>query len=588
MIDSIISRSLRIIAATTQVIVAIVLLSSETNAQGLKSTPPRYDNPSHSREPAEVLKSIDDLMHERLDRENLKFGSNLTPELIRLEANYVRTDAPTGEVVLHEASFNLQPRYMSFSPQGRRQTDTSKSSAQSVMYFSGSARTPLSLPLVSNLSNVLSGEDASYIVYIGVLPLPRTSASSSKDSLRFYCILERAIESNRSDADPVRFERYAKEFSVKIGDPIRLRLENTPPDRQAYIVRLDDNQTLNFFEDFARHFKEDIILNGERLNFSLGKATVSPRSSRLSIPYTIAYPSHIKLDLLSVVDPAHPLTLVDSVVPPADYLAEHDMKAFQNGTYRYHLLITEIGSGKTIFDETKNVDKSQALLVGSAVPIAGSDTLEVGGKKVNAMKMLKELSSAYQMERTRTERLDATLQQVKGEKEELKKIVEANTESTISGIRVRAGLGFGHITGTSVFVGVESAMPALTLDLSFGVLYSSSVPYLSYEQPSNFSQIFQSPKSLGLQIGWAPISLFGGVVSPVVRIGYYGIYSAVTANTPTGIHSAAIISPEIGITSTPGGIGSDFGFDVTFGPAFGLGINKPAEFGVSAKFYFRF
>src|SRR5207249_840038 len=126
---------------------------------------------------------------------------------------------------------------------GGRHTDSVNTSNQSVMYFSGSARTPLALPLVSNLSKVLSGDEASYSVYLGILPLPRP-ADAKNDSIRYYVIIERAIESNRSENEK-KFERYAKEFTARPGEPIRLRLENTPPDNQVYIIKLDDNQTLN-------------------------------------------------------------------------------------------------------------------------------------------------------------------------------------------------------------------------------------------------------------------------------------------------------------------------------------------------------
>jgi hypothetical protein len=40
--------------------------------------------------------------------------------------------------------------------------------------------------------------------------------------------------------------------------------------------------------------------------------------------------------------------------------------------------------------------------------------------------------------------------------------------------------------------------------------------------------------------------------------------------------------------STPGGSGSNFGFDFTIGPSFGLGIDEPAELDIQAKFYLRF
>src|SRR5579871_4944936 len=154
-------RSRLQVAASMLVLVAIGMFSpSVLRSQSLHAIT-KIDRPTHSSDPASLLQSIDDLMHERLDRERAKYGKNLVPAFIRLEANYVRTDEPTGEVVLHEASFSLHPRYMAYSPAGRPMVDSVLSDAarRPVMYFIGSARTPLSLPLVSNLSKVLSGEE---------------------------------------------------------------------------------------------------------------------------------------------------------------------------------------------------------------------------------------------------------------------------------------------------------------------------------------------------------------------------------------------------------------------------------------------
>ena len=99
-------------------LVAFVMFGARSSiAQPVQDSPQRFDAPSRVKTPQEYIKSIDDLMHERLEQERAKYGPEvqptLTPEILRLEANYVRTDAPTGEVVLHEASFHLEPRYMS-------------------------------------------------------------------------------------------------------------------------------------------------------------------------------------------------------------------------------------------------------------------------------------------------------------------------------------------------------------------------------------------------------------------------------------------------------------------------------------------
>ncbi|MEP7234862.1 MAG: hypothetical protein ABI778_06160 [Ignavibacteriota bacterium] len=575
-------------ASIISILVAFVAFVgvSAVRAQPSLDSPHKYDIPVRPQKPSEYIKTIDDLMHDRLEVERRKYGANISPELLRVEADYIRTDAPTGENVLHEATFHLEPRYMSFTAEGRDKTDTMNTSPQSVMYFVGSARTPLALPLVSNLSKVLSGDEASYTVFLGILPLPKPPGSHS-DSINYYVIIERAIESNKSESES-KFERYSKEFSARPGDPIRLRLDNTPPDRQQVIVKIEDNAALNFYEDFARHFNEDLILNADRLQFQLRKADLSTLSSRLSIPYSVARTSAIKVELLSVVDPAHPLVLVDSVMRPADYLAEHDMKPYPNGTYQYRVTAKEIGSGTVLFTETKSFEKMSPMMVGGAVDIAKADTVEVGGKKESARKALQDLNLAYNVEKIKTERLSAERDMAQREKDDLQKKVQAQQGNVIAGLRYRIGVGLFSVgSGYNVFVGVESTVPSLTLDLSYGLLYSTSVPYLSYDSPSNFSQIFSSPKSIGLQIGWSPISLLDGVIQPVVRLGYYGIYSAQSAATATGIHSATLFAPSVGIMTTPGGVGTALGADLTIGPIFGLGISSPAQVDIQFKIYYR-
>src|SRR5437764_11190517 len=90
----------------------LFLAASRSHAQA-QNTP--FDAPEHAKPPQEYVKSIDDLMHDRLEEERAKFGDRLAPEYLKLEANYIRTDAPTGEIVMHEASFHLEPRYMTMN-----------------------------------------------------------------------------------------------------------------------------------------------------------------------------------------------------------------------------------------------------------------------------------------------------------------------------------------------------------------------------------------------------------------------------------------------------------------------------------------
>jgi hypothetical protein len=229
------------------------------------------------------------------------------------------------------------------------------------------------------------------------------------------------------------------------------------------------------------------------------------------------------------------------------------------------------------------------MIVGGAVDIAKADTVEVGGKRESSQKILQNLNLAKTIAETKVEQLTASLNMERSNNGELQKRVDAEQGKVIAGLQYRVGMGFlGVSSGINLFIGVESKVPSLTLDLSYGLLYSSSVPYLAYESPQNFSQIFTSPKSLGLQIGWSPISIFNGAVQPIVRLGYYGIYSAETTSTKGGIHSATLFAPSAGFMTTPGGIGTSWGIDLTIGPIFGLGIPAPAQIDLQMKFYYRF
>ena len=178
--------------------------------------------------------------------------------------------------------------------------------------------------MVSNLSKTLSGDEASYTVNIGILPLPDLASS---DSMRYFVIIERVIESNHTD-NSVRLERFHKEFAAKVGEPVFLRLTDERPAKGEYIVQLESGKVLDFYDDFSRFIEEHIILKSDQLSFNLGSQNISDISGRLSIPYSVAKTCEAKVQLLSVVDTAHPLTIVDTLREPADYLAEVDMSKF--------------------------------------------------------------------------------------------------------------------------------------------------------------------------------------------------------------------------------------------------------------------
>jgi hypothetical protein len=212
--------------------------------------------------------------------------------------------------------------------------------------------------------------------------------------------------------------------------------------------------------------------------------------------------------------------------------------------------------------------------------------LILGGKKEDAKALFNRMNIALNEERVKTERLDATLTRVNSEKKTLEDIVNANKRSSIAGLRMRSGLGFGPSSGTNLFIGIESASPNLALDLSFGVSYWSTPPFLVYTQPQNVSRILSGPKSLGLQLSYVFAKPFGGLIEPMAGLGYFGTWSNTTEQNV--IKSATIIVPSVGIASEPGGENSSFGLSLNIGEAIGLGVGQSALLDVSGKFYVRF
>ncbi len=527
--------------------------------------------------------SIDDLMHNRLNAELKKYGDGLRPEIVHMEANYVRTSGSSGEDVLFEASFHLEPRYMSISPEGRKRTTDSMAGDQPIMYFLGSARTPLALPVVSNLSKTLKSDAASYTVNVGILPLPMHKGSPP-DSITYYVIIERSMQSNTSDAE-VKLERFDKEFTQKAEEPVRLELENAPPERRGRILQLEDGTFLDFYEDFARFFTEHIFLASDRLKYAVGKPAISPISQQLSIPYTVGANSNVRIQLLSVVDPEHPLTILDTVKQPASYLAEWSLRSFANGPYKARIIASEIGSGRQLFADTISFTKSSPVLIESPQQI-GEDTLKIGGRKSNMAELLRNTTFALEAERVRSTRLDATLNDTKKEKQTLLDLVNATQRNSIAGLHIRVGFGSGPSAATNLFLGVESSTPDLAFDISFGLAYWSAIPYLSYTQAPNVSQIFTSPKSLGLQLSWIPAKPFGGAIEPLLSVGYYGIWS--TPVHTTDLRSATLLVPAVGFATDFGSSGTGFGASLSVGEAIGLGVKEPALLDVSGKLYWRF
>jgi len=527
--------------------------------------------------------SIEDLIKDRIDKEWKERGTNLSPELIRAEADYARMSSSSRDM-LYEASFHLKPRYYSHGSTG---PDTSSKSyaQQPVMYYIGSARTPLALPMVSNLSKALSGDEASYTINIGVLPLPMPSGAP--DSMRYFVVIERAIESNHTD-NSVSLERFSKEFSSKVSEPVFLRLANEPLSKGAYIVKLEDNSVLDFYDDFSRFIEEHIILKGDTLAFKLGHETISDVSDRLSIPYSVSRTCNAKVELLSVVDTEHAMTIIDTVRDPADYLAEVDMSHFSSGPYRYRFTAIEPKTGKVLYTETHAFNKSAPIVIVGGSRLGKSDTLQVGGNKkaVDYAAIIRQLDSSNAYETVLNDRISTSLTKAESDRKTLQDIVQANKKNSIADVHGRAGIGSGTAAGDNLFIGIESNKPALSFDVSFGFL-GGSAPYLDYHPTSyNISQIGTSPKSLGFQLTWIPVKFFDGLVEPTVGVSYYGIWGQ--PSTPTGLGSAALLSGQLGIACDPSGEVRGIGFSLSAGLAPGLGISQSIVTDFSFKLYTRF
>lgn len=453
--------------------------------------------------------SIEELIDQRIKEELAKGGRHFHPEMVQTEADYVRLSAASKDDVLYEASFHLQPHYYTNTATGP-DTNLHAYSGQSIMYYVGTARTPLALPVVSNLSKPLPSEEASYVVNIGVLPLPplsNDSGSSNSDSMRYYVVIERTLESNHTD-NSVRMEQFQKNCASKIGESVNMRLANEPL-AKATEVLLENGTVLNFDDDFSRFIEEHILIESDKLAFKLGRQTVSDFTQRLSIPYSVAQSCIAKVELLSVVDTAHPLTIIDTLSQPADYLAEADLSKFADGPYRYRYTAIDPGTGKVLFSETHDFNKTSPVTVMGGTRIGTPDTLVVGRKKLNMDSLLSHAYEELASETVINDRISSTLTQSDKDKRDLEQALLANKQNTIADVHGRVGLGAGDAAGENFFIGIESNRPALSFDVSFGMMYAP-VPYLSYTPRGNLSNFFFSPKSIGFQLQWIPIKFLTG------------------------------------------------------------------------------
>jgi hypothetical protein len=528
--------------------------------------------------------SIEELIDARIKEEMAKGGKNFHPEMVQTEANYIRLSAASKDV-LYESSFHLQPHYYYHAATGP-DTNLHGYAEQPIMYYVGTARTPLALPVVSNLSTALPGNEASYTVNIGVLPLPPLSSESkdssvnNSDSMRYYIVIERTLESNHTD-NSVRMEQFQKNCSTKAGEPVNMRLANERLVKGA-IVKLENGAVLDFDDDFSRFIEEHILIESDKLAFKLGHQTVSDISQRLSIPYSVARTCIAKVELLSVVDTAHPLTIIDTLRQPADYLAEVDLSKFADGPYQYRYSAIELGTGKTLFSETHDFNKTSPITVNEGTRIGSPDTLVVGRKKLNYDSLLNHAYEEIANVTVINDRINASLSQSDRDKRDLEQAVRANEKTSIADVHGRFGLGIGTAAGDNCFIGIESNRPALSFDVSFGWLYAAA-PYLNYTPPL-INQFFTSSKSLGFQLQWIPVKWFNGIIEPLVGLAYYGLWSS----AQTSLNSAALLSGQIGIASEPWGEVHGVGFSLTYGPAFGLGLQPKSVSDLSFKCYTRF
>ena len=143
---------------------------------------------------------------------------------------------------------------------------------------------------------------------------------------------------------------------------------------------------------------------------------------------------------------------------------------------------------------------------------------------------------------------------------------------------------FSSAAGSHVFVGIESKEPMLSFDLSIGVL-GDNPAFVSTQPAGNFSKIFNTPKSLGLQVS-SVLYKGGDWFQPMLAIGYYGVWS--TQPQPGGLRSATLLTPTVGLNFEPFGEAGKLGMSFLGGVSFGLGTEQSSVAEFNFKTYWRF
>ncbi|HEY3876026.1 MAG TPA: hypothetical protein VGM92_11155, partial [Candidatus Kapabacteria bacterium] len=215
--------------------------------------------------------------------------------------------------------------------------------------------------------------------------------------------------------------------------------------------------------------------------------------------------------------------------------------------------------------------------------IGVSDTLKVGGKKVDWATMISSLHGELQDEQVLNEQMKSTLDLSENDRHKLELIMHANEKTTIADVHGRVGVGVGSAAGDNLFIGIESSQPALSFDVSFGFLYASA-PYMNWT-PALIQNMFTSSKSVGFNLQWIPVKLFNGLLEPQLGFSYYGLWSS---SSESAVSSAAVLEGTIGFACEPLGEMHGLGLSISYGPAYGLGLPNSPVSDFALKAYIRF